>query len=328
MARLPVAHHSPLLYHQSMRGPDLNEIIIGLVRVTILVVLAWGVYRVVRRVPLPARGSRLRFALIHVATAAAAIITMFILSDQFNRVLLGGPTDGRLDEYALIGSYLYVVIAGVSYAIEERGRAGRAEAAAAQMQLSALRAQIQPHFLFNALHAVVQLIPIDPARAMDAAELVAELLRTTMEDDRDVISLREEWSFVSRYLELERIRFGDRLRVHANVDDDLLDFPVPSFALQTLVENAVRHGAAPRIEPTDIVISASGTPSQLTLTVRNPRAVASTNGVDGTGTGLNRLRDRLVALHGNAARLTSGDGSNGEYEAVVVVPRTHMIEER
>ena len=227
----------------------------------------------------------------------------------------------------VIGGNLTLVLLGIRSAPQASALAARAEAAAARMQLAALRAHLQPHFLFNALHAVVQLIPIDPARAMEAAELVAELLRTTMEEDRDIISLGEEWKFVSRYLELERIRFGERLRVRADVDADLLDVPVPSFALQTLVENAVRHGAAPRIAPTDIVVTASGTQSEVTLTVRNNANGPPTNGTAvSTGTGLNRLRDRLAALHGNAARLTYGERADGDFEAIVVVPREGVRE--
>jgi hypothetical protein len=88
---------------------------------------------------------------------------------------------------------------------------------AARAQLAALRAQVQPHFLFNALHTVVQLIPIDPKRAVEAAELVADLLRTTLEEQREEVTLGDEWRFVSRYLAVERIRFGDRLLLREDV---------------------------------------------------------------------------------------------------------------
>ena len=251
-----------------------------------------------------------------------------LVSKASTLLLLGYHTPLRhVSGFFAVGGYLYVVVAGASYMVEATRRTARAETAAARMQLAALRAQIHPHFLFNALHTVVHLIPINPARAMEAAELVASLLRATMEDERDVISLREEWSFVSRYLELERIRFGERLRVHATVPPDLLDVRIPSFALQTLVENAVRHGAAPRVEPTDIAVTAAATDSEVTFSVRNNGYDAATNGVaSSAGTGLNRLRERLIALHGNAARLTYGACDNGDFEAVVVVPRNDGTE--
>ena len=303
-----------------MRGVTTDELIIGLFRITVLFVIASGLYRVPRYVPWPFRPFRWRYVFVHVALWLAGVLTMFLLNKVISRVL-NALADGELSEYLLLGGYLYLLIMGISYAAEGGARVARAETAAAQMQLSALRAQIQPHFLFNALHTVVQLIPLDPPRAMEAAELVAGLLRTTMEEERDVVSLRDEWSFVSRYLDLERIRFGDRLRVHAELDDELLDAHVPSFALQTLVENAVRHGAAPRIEPTDIAISATGTTNELTLMVRN-QGIKSDAKTDGTG--LKRLRERLAALHGSAARLSYGQREDGAFQAVVVVPRQQL----
>jgi LytS/YehU family sensor histidine kinase len=298
------------------------DIITGLIRISVAVAIGFGLRRVPRHVPWPFRPLRWRYVFVHVAIATSCVLVWYVIASAIGHSTLGEPMEANLDELMLIGSYLYLVIMGLSYAGEAKTRAVRAEAAATRMQLAALRAHLQPHFLFNALHTVVQLIPIDPARAMEAAELVADLLRATMEEDRDIISLGEEWHFVSRYLDLERIRFGERLRVRADVDPDLLDVPVPSFALQTLVENAVRHGAAPRIVPTDIIVTATGTPSEVTLSVRNNGNGAPTNGTAvSTGTGLNRLRERLVALHGNAARLTYGARSDGDFEAVVVVPR-------
>ena len=89
----------------------------------------------------------------------------------------------------VIGSFFYVVIAGLSYSAHGARRAAQAEAVAAQTQLATLRSQLQPHFLFNALHTIVQLIHIDPRRAAEAAELVAELLRRTLEEQRDEVPL-------------------------------------------------------------------------------------------------------------------------------------------
>lgn len=292
--------------------------------------IAYGAYRFLRRVPWP-RPFRLRFLLIHLVAAPAGGAIWLVLTSASVVLITGRPFIATLRhiplDFITIGSTVYFAMAAVMYLDDATTRAVRAEAAVARTQLATLRAQLQPHFMFNALHTVVQLIPLDPARAVEAAECVAALLRTALDEERDVVSLAEEWAFVSRYLELEGIRFGDRLRVSADIDDALLDARVPTFALQSLVENAVRHGAAPRVAPTDVVITATGSRAALTLSVRNtgdpvPAPVAD----GGTGTGLRRLRERLEVLHGGAARLTYGPLPEGGFEAVLVLPRTRADE--
>lgn len=303
-------------------GP--GEIEAGISRAIAAAIVAFLLYKFVRRVPWP-RPFRLWFALLNIAVAVATGLLWFGLSSVLMSVLIGSrplTQTGDWQMYLFLGAFLYAVVAGIGYPLEATARAARAEAAAARTQLAALRAQLHPHFLFNALHAVVQLIPVDPARAANAAELVASLLRTTVEEDRDEVTLDDEWTFVSRYLEVERIRFGDRLRVRAEVDPDLLDERVPSFALQTLVENAVRHGASHRVAPTEIVVTAASTESELRLSVWNAGDHAPAVGPEnGAGTGLARLRERLAFLYGDAARLTCDAREDGGYEAVLVVPR-------
>ena len=302
-----------------------DEVVSGLIRVTTGVAIAFLVYRFTVRNPWP-RPFRLRFAALHLVAAPAFALAWHTIHSAIEALVAGRPFLAeiafRLSEGLFIGVFMYIIVAGISYAVEGTARASRAEAMAARTQLAALRAQLHPHFLFNALHTVVQLIPIEPARAAEAAELVADLLRATLEEQRDEVTLAEEWSFVSRYLAVERIRFGDRLVVREDIPESLLDERVPAFAMQTLVENAVRHGAAPSVAPTEIVIAAAGSASDLTLSVRNSSgngAVRTTE--SGTGTGLARLRERLAVLYGSAARLDCRPDGNGAFEAVLVVPR-------
>ena len=313
------------------RGASWEEIIAGGGRLGIAVAVAFVVWWVVRRVPWP-RPFRVGFALAHVAAWFVLAFAWCVASNAFVAVAGVGEPDSwlnQLDEYLLLGAFIYMFVAGPTYAAAGTARAAQAEATAARAeavatstQLAALRAQLHPHFLFNALHTVVQLIPVEPARAAEAAEMVAGLLRTSIGEQRDEVLLGEEWRFVSRYLAVEQIRFGDRLRLRSEIPPGLLDERVPSFAVQTLVENAVQHGATPRVAPTEIVVSAERGPNGLTIAVRNTgdaKPATATAGA-GSGTGLARLRERLAVLYGGAAALTTRALVGGGHEAVLVVP--------
>ena len=304
-----------------------EEVASAVIVVTTGVTTALLVYLFVRRTPWP-RPFRLRFAALQLAAALAAAGVWLLMSSSL-QAIFGGRSflehaESNWGVVLFFGTTCYAIVAGVSYAVEASARAARAEATAARTQLAALRAQLHPHFLFNALHTVMQLIPADPARAAEATELVADMLRTTLEEQRDEVTLGDEWRFVSRYLALERIRFGDRLVVRDDIDRSLLGQRVPAFALQTLVENAVRHGAAPRVAATEIVVTAAGSASGLTLSVRNTGDVGAARDTGaGAGTGLARLHERLAVLYGGAARLVHGPVEGGGFEAVLVVPRRH-----
>lgn len=285
--------------------------------------LGLAVQRFVERRPWPGRVTP-RFVAMHLLAAIIYSVSWLVLSSSIASIFEGalviaiGPS---MHATLVMGVWLYVMIAGVSYTTQTTERAARAEAEAARAQLAALRSQINPHFLFNALHTVVQLIPREPKQAAQAAEQLAALLRTAIEEDRDVVSVAEELAFVEKYLELERIRFGDRLRVHIDVSSDARSATLPSFAVQTLVENAVRHGAAPRVEPTDLTIAGSVSNGALTLTVRDTGAGATeANLTNGTGTGLGRLRERLGVMYDGRARLDIAPRSDG-LSASLVIPQ-------
>ncbi|AHG93540.1 histidine kinase internal region (plasmid) [Gemmatirosa kalamazoonensis] len=302
-----------------------DEIIAAAIRLPVGAAIIAFVYHFVRRVPWP-RPFRLRFAAFHIVGAPIAAFTWFLVTAVLEALVPGHVPElslqSRAFEMTFIGVFMYAIVVGISYAADGSARAARAESVAARTQLAALRSQVQPHFLFNALHTVVQLIPVDPQRAAEAAELVGDLLRATLEEKRDEVTLGDEWTFVSRYLALERIRFGDRLVVHADMDDELLDERVPVFALQTLVENAVRHGAAPRTAATEIVVTAAASRSELMLSVRDSGdGVRALPAKPSPGTGLARLRDRLGVLYGSAASLVCGPAPEGGFEALLVVPR-------
>jgi two-component system LytT family sensor kinase len=282
------------------------------------------VFRLVTRVPWPRR-LHWRFVALHLVAAPLATALWLAVSLALG-TLVGAASDislaKQIREMMVIGGFFYAVIAGLAYSADGARRAARAEAAAAQTQLATLRSQLQPHFLFNSLHTIVQLIHIDAQRASDAAELVAELLRRTLEEQRDEVPLGDEWKFVSQYLAIEEMRFGDRLRVNIDIPHDLKTELVPSFALQTLVENAVQHGAAPRAAPTTITVRASRGGLGTAITVANDgEANVQRSGAAGTGTGLARLRERLSVLYGNTAVLVTKPVPSGGYESVLTIPR-------
>jgi signal transduction histidine kinase len=287
------------------------------------VVVCLPLYGLTKRWPWP---QQLTFAFFWRHALAAILFSVaFVLANSVIQSLfelrLVITVGAGFGPFLVFGVYLYVMVAGVIYASDATARAARAEAMAAKSQLAALRSQLNPHFLFNALHAVVQLIPRDPALASSAAEEVAALLRTTLEEDRDLIPLADELAFVRRYLAVERIRFGDRLIVDESVSALALDALVPVFAVQTLIENAVRHGVAPRIEPTTIALSGAADDGALTVTVRDDGAGASPETLARTpGSGLARLRDRLAVLYGNRGRLDLSAPITGGFTATFVVP--------
>ena len=295
-------------------------------------VLGLAVQRLSARLPWP-YPFRLRFLAVHLLAAAAYACGWLLLNSALESLLSGrwvlviGP---GLGAYLVTGIWFYVMIAGVSYANRAAERAAQLTAQSARSQLAALRTQLHPHFLFNALHTVVQLIPMDPRGAVRAAELLAGVLRRSVEEQRDRLPLREEWAFVQRYLEIEGIRFGERLIVRSSeIDDAALACRVPSFALQTLVENAVRHAATPSIEPVTLWIAARLDGQRLRLTVADDGVGADPAQFEqGHGTGLRRLRERLNWLYGSSAALLLVRGADGKgLTATLNLPREDDADE-
>ncbi len=285
--------------------------------------LGFLVYRATLRFPWPAR-FRITFVGFHLVAATVYSVAWIALTSAIESVVRGAVVlvvspSGPLPSL-ILGIWLYVMVAGVAYASQATARAARAETLAARSQLAALRAQLNPHFLFNALHTVVQLIPREPKRAGAAAEQVAALLRTAVEEDRDLLPIAEEWAFVERYLTIERIRFGDRLTARMTLLPGTERALVPSFALQTLVENAVRHGAAPRTEGTAIEVDARRVGSVLEITVRDDGVGADPVAIEHRGTGLRRLRERLTALWGSQAALKISTAPTGGFTATLTIP--------
>lgn len=209
---------------------------------------------------------------------------------------------------AMMGSWLYLLTAAMFYAErdhqalrEQQAAAARAQLLAQQAQLAALRSQVNPHFLFNALHSISALISMDPQKADDAIERLGDLLRYALGAE-DLVPMRDEWRFTLDYLALEQLRLGSRLRVTEHLGPGAGACSVPPLILQPLVENAIRHGISQRTEGGHIRLSASSDGESLVVRVSDDGSGAS--GDDGLGIGLDVVRRRLSASYGGRADLT------------------------
>ena len=196
-------------------------------------------------------------------------------------------------------------------------------------ELKALRAQINPHFLFNALNAIASLIHTNPARADEAVEQLAEVFRYTLRrSDSEWAPLDQELTFARAYLDVEQARFGQRLT--CTIDSDHLPPApsVPSMLLQTLLENAVKHGVSQSREAGRIEVLVRTTTSQVTIEVRNTGPGAEARGPaprEGEGFGLHSVRERLKGHFGDGATFTlTRDEAAGVTIARITMPHVRM----
>src|SRR5688572_632879 len=202
-------------------------------------------------------------------------------------------------------------------------RAAQLETQVAQARLGALKAKLQPHFLFNTLNAIVVLVRQQKGRqAEETLGRFSDLLRAVLADmDAQEVTLARELEYLKLYLSIEQLRFSDRLRVDIDVDAELLDAAVPHMALQPIVENSIRHGVGARASPGVIVIRAERVGDLLQVTVRdNGPGFGGKCASAGLGLGLANTRARLKQLHGDAAELRTGAAPGGGAEVTMVLP--------
>ena len=211
----------------------------------------------------------------------------------------------------LVGLWLYGLFAGVSYAVQTRNRlheketlAARAEALAAAARLDAIRARLNPHFLFNALHTLAALMKFRPVVAESAIERLGDMLRYALkEDGRELVEFSEEYDFTRQYIAFEQLRYEDRLKVDLQIDPESFNFDVPPFSIQTLAENAVRHAVSIRPEGGSIWIKCSCAEGRLCVSVRDDGPGAGADSAQSHQFGLRSLRERLRAAYGPVADL-------------------------
>lgn len=172
-----------------------------------------------------------------------------------------------------------------------------AEAAA---RLAELQSRIRPHFLFNALNTAIALVRVDPARAEEVLEDLAQVFRVALEDHGQAVTLAEEVDLAQRYLAIEQVRFGDRLRVRWEIDPAAGAAQVPPLLLQPLVENAVRHGIEPSPEGGEVVVRTRVRRGSALIDITNTLSPHPSR--PGHGIALQNVRDRLRLLHDVAAQ--------------------------
>jgi two-component system, LytTR family, sensor kinase len=192
-----------------------------------------------------------------------------------------------------------------------------------QAQLAALRRQMEPHFMFNALNSIAGLVR--DRRNDEAVSMIVGLgeflRRATERSHRPQVTLAEEVEYLQRYLDIQQIRFGERLRVRVEVPAELMNAQVPELLLQPLVENAIKHGIATRVAGGIVRVNAEHRDGRLRLSVYND-GPGFTEGwqTDGPGVGLANLRTRLRILHGDASDLEMKRVAAAGVEVVVTLP--------
>jgi hypothetical protein len=280
--------------------------------------LALAVVALGRRFPLD--GRRRAHLFLHVGAAVGISLGHALVVGALAAPLGGGAGRSAGVEAALAAlfhqNYLtYWLVAFGSRALEFARRARDQQVAAARLRqqlaearLAALRMQLHPHFLFNTLNSIAELVHVDLAAAEQMVRRLESLLGTAIETATDhVVALDEEIAFLRRYLEIETMRFQDRLSVRFAIPSEARALRVPALVLQPLVENAIRHGVGRLRRGGEIEVRATLEPGCLAFEVENDVAPEPAPAVAaGGGVGLRNTSARLAQLYGNDARLTTG----------------------
>ena len=307
--------------------------------------LVWSVFTpaaiwLARRYP-PFEGPHWpRGVVVNLVASAIAVFLEVLLVTVNGRWVRGPmPSDGPALVSALRSSvywfpsdcWLYWALVAGDYGVrhyrrlrERELRASQLEAQLAEARLQALKMQLQPHFLFNALHTIGQLVRTgQDALAVQVVAGLGDLLRRVLDGaGTQEVSLKQELEFVRSYLDVEQVRFRDRLKAVVDADPDTLDARVPYLILQPLVENAIHHGIAPRATAGRLLISARRIAGSLHLTVRDDGSGLVSGGMSraSRGVGLVNTSERLRQLYGDAASFEVVSADDGGTVARVVVP--------
>jgi signal transduction histidine kinase len=284
------------------------------------------------------RGQRWRSLVAHIGLAAVIAPLQCLIYLGF-RFLVGSASVTTLAELkgmgfvlqCLMNAVVYFVIVAVYNAFayyymyhRQKSATSELQARLAEAELAALKMQLQPHFLFNTLNAISVLMAEDVEKANQMLVRLSELLRLTLESSgRQEVALKQELEFLECYLEIERIRFADRLQTHLDVEPAVLDALVPNLILQPLVENAIRHGIASRVEGGRLDVRARRRNGKVELEIRDdgPGVVEeNAESYPQDGIGLANCRARLSQLYGDEHRFECGRSHAGGFSVVLTLP--------
>lgn len=216
---------------------------------------------------------------------------------EFSLVLMASVAKNFLIAWLIVGvahAFLYY-----DRSNQRERHAVELEARLVQARLQALSAQLNPHFLFNALNSVAELVHRNPGAADRMLVSLGQLLRASLDrSTAQQVPLRDELALLERYVDLEKMRLGERLHVRWEIDRSLLSAPVPRLLLQPLVENAIHHAIAPRLQPGCVMVSVKRIRGELVLEVHDDGHAAPAPPGNGHGIGLANTRARLRALYG------------------------------
>ena len=266
---------------------------------------------------LPRRRYWRALAAVVVGASALHAIVNLVCFDTDARFVVGNFLSSMVAFW-----FVYGAIVAIACAVTQRQLADVRQGELLDAQLRALRAQLQPHFLFNTLHAISVTGRTDAAAATRMITLLGDLLRLTLrERSGEFVSLAEEQELLQPYLELQKLRFPDRLRIEIDFPEDVLGGAVPDLLLQPLVENALKHGLEQRPEGGTVSIAARRWGDRLEIQVRDDGAgLAPAGGAVQLGVGLGTTKARLQALFGKAAWVTLMPAPGGGAVTTVTLP--------
>jgi two-component system, LytTR family, sensor histidine kinase AlgZ len=327
-AWIPVGAILVLVVHLSGRLTYLEASAVMAPAVLVFAFVCLSPFYVCRSLPLRSAAPGRLFA-NHLA-AAVVLSSGVMLIGRFTATMLAGAFPGVEQRYssavpvlAVIVLLIYEMAIALHYAALEMESSKRSEILARDAQLKALKAQVNPHFLFNSLNSISALTTIDPALAREMCIRLADFLRTSLRlGERITIPLAEELALTRMYLDVEQVRFGNKLRIVQNVDAACTHCEVPALVIQPLVENAVKHGIAMMAEGGEIAIDGifhrTHSGAFLQFTIRNPfDPEAPSTGRNGLG--LRNIRERLESRYGTAARLDI-QAEDRSYQVTLTLP--------